>query len=160
MTILKKLRDDVCGSMLIETAFVLPTLVMMSVAGIEVSSIIVRQHELQSAVSRSAEILMADPPGSSEEITAKAGEIETYLKTATGLGTRDTDGQATYIKVAKRYRCGNSSSYQTDKSGCTSGANVSTFIVIAIADEYTPIWAKLGWAEPMDYRILRTVQVS
>ena len=61
-TFLRQLRDDSAGSALIETAFVAPFLILMSLGGVEVANMVKRQHELQNAASKAAEIMMAAHP--------------------------------------------------------------------------------------------------
>ena len=58
----RTLLRDARGSMAIETAIVAPVLAMLSVGGFEVSAMVARQTELQSAASEAEGIALAASP--------------------------------------------------------------------------------------------------
>ena len=65
--LLRTLFRDTRGSMAIETAFIVPVLAVMSIGGFEVSGMVSRQSELQSAVAEAAQIAIASTPDEQSE---------------------------------------------------------------------------------------------
>ena len=157
---LNRLRRDTRGSMLIETAFVAPMLITMSLAGVEVSSIIARQHELQSAASNAAEIIVAAEPKTSTERTEIIAAVGTYLEKQTKLKKVAAFDGPNQIRVYRLWRCGNTDGYKTEKSGCITGTNVSAFLVIEMKENYTPVWTKFHLGRDMKFHVKRTVQIG
>lgn len=145
---LGQLRRDSRGAMVIETAIVAPVLVLMSVGAFQVSSLVARQSELDSAAAEGAAIAIASPPNTS----AKRTTLKQVIMASTGLATAN-------VTVTEAYRCNSSTAYVTAASICTSGV-VSNFVKIAITDTYTPAWVEFGIASPVSYRVTRYVQYS
>ena len=54
-----RIRRNEDGSMAIETAFVAPILLVLALGGFEVSSMVARQTELQSAAAEAAAVVRA-----------------------------------------------------------------------------------------------------
>lgn len=147
--LLQRLGMGEGGSMTIETAIVAPVLVMMSIGGFEISSMIARQHELQSAASEAAAIALVAAPHTAEEMTA----LKNVLKTSVSL---EDDG----ITLIKVYRCGNASRLEDDRGVCAGGETISAFVRIRLTESHTPVWAHLGLGDAIVYDIRRTVQLS
>ena len=146
---LAELARDRRGSMAIETAIVAPVLALMAVGAFQVSAMVARQSELQSAAAEAEAIALAAVP----ETQAQVDTIRNVIKASAGL----TDDQVTITRV---YRCTNNTVYVTSAASCASGAEVSSFLRIAMTDKYVPQWTRLGIGRPITYRVTRTVQVS
>lgn len=138
------------GVVAIETALVAPILVMMALGGYEVSSIVVRQSELQSAAAEAMNIVQANPPSDAAART----EIRDVLKASTGI----TDNNK--VKVDEIYRCATDASFVTSQASCSASQAVSTYIRITLLDAYTPSWTHFGVGSDVDYDVVRTVQIS
>ncbi|GGD51841.1 pilus assembly protein [Erythrobacter arachoides] len=148
LAMLPRLGRDERGSMAIETAFVAPILLVLALGGFEVSSMVARQTDLQSAAAEAASVVRAVAP----ETAAERETIRGILKASTGL----TDEQVTITPI---YRCGTSDTY-ADAAG-TCGSDVEyKFIRVDLSDTYEPIWTSFGVSEGFDYNISRTVQVG
>jgi Flp pilus assembly protein TadG len=141
-------RDD--GVAAIETALVAPILLCMALGGYEVSSMVVRQSELQSAAAEAMNIVQASPPSDAAARTA----IRNVLKASTGI-TDNND--ATVVEI---YRCATDTAFVTDKDDCDTGEAVSTYIQVTLKDTYSPSWTQFGVGHDIDYDVVRTVQIS
>lgn len=60
---LLRIVDDRSGSFAIETAFVAPALILMTLGIFEIGTIIARQHELQSVANESEIIILTTNQG-------------------------------------------------------------------------------------------------
>ena len=134
--------------MTIEVAIVAPVLLLLSLGGFDASSMVARQTELQSAAAEAAAIVQAAPP------TDEAGRntVRDVLKVSTGLA----DGQVSVVEI---YRCGTNTAYETTNN-CSTGQHVSKFIQATLTDTYSPVWTNFGIGEPVNYNVIRTVQIS
>lgn len=164
---LARFRDDCRGSTLIETAFVLPVLVFMSLGGVEVANMVKRQHELQNTASKAAEIVMASYPKDDAEIGALMWDLKNMIKDDTGLDTHiiqlDSDADLTKDNVAyvlRRYRCGNSKSFKKTDGGCTDSTKAESFLVFRMRQKYSPVWKDFGLGRDMQYDIEKSVQIG
>lgn len=146
--LLPRLRRDERGSLLIETAIVVPAIALLAIGSFEVSAMVARQNELQSAVDEAAAIALASSP----DTTAEMATIEGILEASTGL-------TGTSVTVTRAFRCGTSNSYTTWISYCDEDQR-STFLRIYITDTYTPEWTQFGIGSAMTYRVQRMVQIS
>jgi len=159
---LRRLRRDRQGSVVIETAFVAPLLVLMAVGSFEVSSMVARQNELQSGVAEAAAVALAANMGAETTTT----QLKSMLKESLDL----TDQQVTVTRlfrcdnntalVANRDTCGGGNSGGADDNGGGNDVVVSSYIRIRLQDTYTPVWSKIGIARPVTYTVRRTVQLS
>ncbi len=143
-----RIRRNEDGSMAIETAFVAPILLVLALGGFEVSSMVARQTELQTAAAEAAAVVRAVIP----ETAAERTTVRDILVTSTGL----TDEQVTISEV---YRCGTASAYVTVPDTCGGGTEYK-FIKVDLTDTYSPIWTKFGVTSGFDYNISRTVQIG
>ena len=146
---LRRLADDRHGSMAIETAIVAPVLALMSVGAFQVSAMVARQSELQSAVAEAEAIVLAVPPTTQAQIDT----VKSVIMASTGLPTSK-------VTVSKVYRCDSIETYAVSAAECGATAEVSTFLRIYMTDTYTPQWTELGVGEPLVYRVTRTIQLS
>jgi Flp pilus assembly protein TadG len=146
---IRTLLGDARGSMAIETAIVAPVLAMLSVGGFEVSAIVARQTELQSASSEAESIALAAAP----DDAAKRATLKNVIMASTGLSTSQ-------VAVTNTYRCGAATILVASASSCTSGQVVSTYVQIQLTDSYTPTWASWGLGGTMNYNITRRVMIG
>ena len=142
------LRDQ-RGTMAIETALIAPLLATMALGVFEVSRIVSREQQLQSAANEASEIILAAAGGTGID----SGDLAEILKTSLNLG----DDQLT---IAPRYRCGTSSSLSSTVPGCANGQQLYTYARISVTDTYSPMWTHFGVGSPIDYNIVRMVQIS
>ncbi|MEO6154040.1 MAG: TadE/TadG family type IV pilus assembly protein [Croceibacterium sp.] len=147
MSRLRALIADCTAIMTVETAIVAPVLVAMALGTYDVSSIVSRQSELQSAAAEAAAIVQANPP-----ITqAQRDVIRNVLSASTGIPTAR-------VTVTPIYRC-DTDPYVTTNT-CTASQQTSVFIQLRLIDTYSPFWTSIGAGSPMNYNVLRMVQIS
>lgn len=165
--LLRQLRDDSAGSALIETAFVAPFLILMSLGGVEVANMVKRQHELQNAASKAAEIMMAAHPENEAALTTVMQQLAAAIEDDTGLKTTaiganvepdETKNDVGYVMT--RYRCGNAKNFKKADTGCTDSPNAERFVVFLLRDKYTPVWNEFGLGEALQYRVEKSVQIG
>lgn len=140
------LLQDQQGAMAIETAIIAPVLVLMSLGSYQVSSLVSRQSELESAAGEGAAIALASSP----DTAAKRTTVKQVLMASTGLPTGN-------VTVTEVYRCNSSTVYITDSTTCTTGV-ISTFTKIYLTDTYTPAWTNFGVGSAISYRVTRYAQ--
>ncbi len=145
-TIRRLIRDE-RGTMVIETAIVTPVLVLLSLGAYQVSMMVSKQSELDSAAAEGAAIALASPPVDS----AKRTTLHDILVASTGLPSGN-------VTVTAAYRCNAAASYVT--SACSSGQVQATYVKIYMTTTYTPSWTHWGIGTPVTYRVTRYVQYS
>lgn len=147
-----RLRDE-RGSMAIETALIAPLLALMALGVFEASSIVSREQQLQSAANEASEIILAAAAGTG------IGNVDLELIIETSL-----DLDSTALTITDRYRCGTgttlSSTLPSPSTGCAASEQIYSYVQLTLTDTYTPMWTKFGIASPVQYNIVRTVQVS
>ena len=141
-------RDE-RGSVVIESAFVIPMLVLMALGGFEASRIVSRENELQIAIAEAAAIVLAAIPEDQADLDA----VELIIESSTGL-------PAGKVRLQKRYRCNADATLTLDITTCPTGAVISEFIHLNVWDSYTPLWTKFGIGKTVDYDIRRRIQIS
>ena len=150
--LIAKLRDE-RGTMAIETALIAPLLALMALGVFEVSSIVSREQQLQSAANEASEIILAAAGGSG----INSGDLEAIIVTSLGLSPSEVD-------IDDRYRCGTAGTLTTSmpspETGCAASQQIYSYVQLTVQDTYTPMWTKFGVAAPINYTIIRTVQVS
>ncbi len=144
--IFRNLRRDRDGAMVIETALVAPVLVLMSLGAYQVSGVIARQSELQSAASEGAAIALASAPDTS----AKRTVLKNVMVASTGLS-------ASQVTVTQAYRCDTDTAYVVSLHSCHDGDFASHFVRIHLSDTYTPTWTRFGIGSPINYNVTRYV---
>lgn len=139
------LRDS-RGTMVIETAIVAPVLVLMSLGTFEVSTIVSRQHELQSGAAEGEIIALAAAQGA----TTNAAQIRAIIADSLDLPEEK-------VVVQRLYRCDASASRVSAKENCGANAVVTSYVQIRITDTYTPVWTQFGVGGPVNFRVERMV---
>lgn len=144
---------DERGTMAVETALTAPILALMALGVFEVSSIVSREQQLQSAANEASEIILAAAGGSG----ISSDDLETIIETSLALD----DAQLT---LADRYRCGTattlSATVPTPGTGCPASEPIYTYIRMTMTDTYTPMWTDFGVPYAVNYNVVRTVQTS
>ena len=148
-TLLRRLRANAGGSVVIETAIVAPVLVLLSLGTFDVSRMVARQHELQTGAIDLEGIVLAVAKGT--------GTNETTIRAALSSSLNLPLSKVTVVKV---YRCGSSASTVTAISSCSDPTDTSIYVKVTLSDSYTPIWNKFGVGSQLNYNLVRTVQVS
>jgi Flp pilus assembly protein TadG len=141
----KSLKRDQQGAMVIETAIVAPVLILMSLGAFQVSQLVARQLELESAATEAASIALAAPP----EDSVKRQTLINVIKASTNL-------QTSQVTVTEAFRCGSETAYITDSATCTSGV-LSKYVKIRLTDTYAPVWVNFGLGSDVDYNVVRYV---
>lgn len=145
--LLKRLVRDDRGTMVIETAIVTPVLVLLSLGAYQVSAMVAKQSELDSAAAEGAAIALASTPDTS----AKLATIHDIMVASTGLPSGN-------VVVTAAYRCNGGSTYVT--TACSSGQVQANYVKIYMTTTYTPNWTHWGIGSPITYRVTRYVQYS
>lgn len=146
---LLSLPGDTRGNMIIESAFVVPILLVLSLGGYEVSNVAARHSELRAAASEAAALVLSTEPQAGDDFST----IEDIVEASTGLDDAD-------VILAERYRCGTNASLTANPSDCGSSDVVSTFIVLTMNETYTPIWKDFGIGSDVVLNTQRRVQIG
>ncbi|MBK6801130.1 TadE/TadG family type IV pilus assembly protein [Novosphingobium sp.] len=144
--LLTRLRDDQAGTMLIETAMVTPVLVLMALGAFQVSVMIARQTELQSAAAEGAAIALASLP----DTAAKRTTLAQVIRTSTGLASDK-------VTVDLVFRCGNETTIRTNNDNPCGSQATTSYARIRLTDTYTPAWTRFGVGYPLTFRVNRLV---
>jgi Flp pilus assembly protein TadG len=145
----QRLTGDRSGSFAIETAFVLPILILMTIGIFEVGMMIARQHELQTAANESEIIILATNQGAETNIA----EIRNILRRSLSL-TGDE------VRLTQRYRCNANTTLVATPSQCPTDQPMSSYILLDVTDTYEPVWTYMGIGRPINFSVQRRVQVS
>ena len=132
--------------MAIETAIVAPVLLLMSLGAFQISAVVARQNELQSAAAEAEAIALAAP-------LVENTTIKSIIMASAGLSPDQ-------VTVNTVYRCSNDEDFTTHPESCASAAETSTFLKIYMTDTYAPRWVQFGLGETLTYHVTRTVQLS
>ncbi len=147
--LLGRLRRESDGAMVIETALVAPVLVLLSLGAFQISGVIARQTELQSAASEAAAIALASPPDTS----TKRATLEQVIEASSGLPTNK-------VTVAEAFRCGEATTYVTSSSSCNGSPYVGVYVRIDLTDTYTPAWTQFGLGSAINFNVTRYVMIK
>jgi Flp pilus assembly protein TadG len=143
-----RLLRDAGGTMAIETALIAPLLATMALGVFEVSRIVSREQQLQSAANEASEIILAAAGGAGITNT----DLEVILETSLGLS-------ADKLTIAPRYRCA-TGTISTTAPTCATGEQLYTYAHLTVTDTYNPMWTNFGVGSQINYSIQRTVQIS
>lgn len=147
------LARDRRGAMAVETALIAPVLMTLCLFGYDISAVVARQSELQTAAEQAVEIAQAVNPTTSEQYA----QIERVVSTSTGLEVPGTTTQS--LKVYPLYRCGTVETLTTTPGTCDTKL-LSTYLKIEMRDVYVPQWRQLGMGSDFNFKVDRTVQLS
>ena len=144
MRMLRSFFRDSAGSMAVETALVVPVLALMSVGTFEVSAMVSRQSELQSAAAEASAIALAAMP----EDQAERDTVEEVIEASSNLA-------ANKVSVTPRYRCNAATAYVATE--CASGEVQTNYLEIYLTDTYSPVWTEFGLGGDLTYNVTRYV---
>lgn len=148
MSIRSRLCDiwrDSGGAVAVEAALIGPVLVLLGIASFQVSQMIARQAELQSAAAEAAAIALAAEPDTQDE----RDTVAEIISESTGLDEEQ-------VTLTAMFRCGNTEALATSTDDCGT-AKVSRYIKIDLTQSYQPIWAEYGVGDPISFNITRYV---
>lgn len=149
---LASLGRDRRGSIVVETALVAPVLILLGLGTFDVSEMVSRQNDLQSAAAEAEAIVQASAPTDS----AARDKVQEILKAS--IDPNSTNPHDTEA-VTQLWRCG-SGDYQTVQPACATGSKLSSYIKIDLTNSYTPTWTQFGVGSTMNYHVVRMVQIS
>jgi Flp pilus assembly protein TadG len=152
MNSLTRLRRDACGTITIETAIVAPALILMGLGSFDVSQMVSRQSDLQSAAAVAEAIVQASPPTDS----AARDKVRDILKTSIDPDNTNPNDTETVTEI---YRCGGGN-YVAAVPTCATGDKMSTYVKLTLTNRYTPSWTSFGVGQPIAYNVVRMVQIS
>lgn len=147
-----QLRDQTRGTVVIETAIIAPVLLLLALGSFDAGRMVARQNELQSAAAEGEAIVQASVPTDS---TAR-DQVRDVLKAS--IDPDNTDANAD-VSVVEIFRCSTDADFVTINN-CADPDTVSTFIKITLTDIYTPQWTSFGIGGPLNYNVVRMVQIS
>jgi Flp pilus assembly protein TadG len=143
-----RLKRDTRGSMVIETAIIVPVLALVSLGTFDVSRMFSRQNELQQAVAEAAQIALASKPDNS----TKRDAIKAIIRTSTGLGAHQ-------VTITNEYRCGSTATVSSTNN-CGTSDVVTTYLKIVVTDSFAPVWSDFGVGSGYSFNITRKVIVA
>lgn len=146
---LRAFLRDARGTMAIETALVAPLLGAMALGAFDVSRMVAREQHLQSAANEASEIILAAANGTG----ISSADLETVLEESLNLG----EGQVT---LAQEFRCGTGAVVAAPQPTCATGQQLYAYVKVTVTDTFTPMWTNFGMGEPVDFNIVRTVQIK
>ena len=152
MMSLSNLRRDARGTITIETAIIAPVLVLLGLGSFDVSQMVSRQSDLQSAAAEAEAIVQASSPTDS----AARDKVHDILKTSIDPNDTNPNDVETVTEI---YRCG-SGDYVSVQPTCPTGSKMSTYVKLDLSDIYTPQWTSFGVGEPINYQVVRMVQIG
>ena len=148
----RKFLRDARGTITIETAIVAPVLVLMGLGSFDVSQMVSKQSDLQSVAAEAEAIVQASPPTDS----AGRDKVRDVLKTSIDPDNTNPHDTETVTEI---YRCG-SGDYSITLPTCATGSKLSKYIKLVLTNTYTPGWTSFGVGHPINYNVVRMVQIS
>lgn len=146
---LAQFLKDTSGATMVETALALPTVLVLALGGYQISSIVARHSELETAAAEAQQIVLATKPKTTGELST----IRSVLQTSTGLNTSG-------VAVDFRYRCGTDATVVTDTGTCSNTTQESVYVRVQLTDTYVPTWTQFGLGSNVNYSVVRMAQVS
>lgn len=137
------------GAVVIEVAVLAPVLVLLGLGTVEVSTLVSRQSELQSALAEAAAITLASTP-----------DTDAKIETIKAIISASANVNAANIAITTTYRCGTDTTYVTLPGYCTVTGEISKYLQITVNETYTPYWTKFGVSKPVQLSLTRTIQIS
>lgn len=146
---LKTFLRDSEGAMVIETAFVLPILILLGLGGFEVSQMVARNTEMQTALAEATAVTLAVTPDTQADIDT----IEDIVENSTGLADNR-------VSFTKKFRCGEDTALVTDETTCSTSTLVSEFLEINVTETYSPVWTEFGIGGDVEMGKTQMVQIG
>lgn len=147
--LLQRISRDSTGSMTIEMAAVTPVLVLMAIGTFEISTMVSRQQELQSAASEGETIALA---AAASEVATPVAKVEQIIETSMDLN-------ANQVTVTPQFRCNDDAALVTNETDCAEDDVVTSYLKLELSDDYTPVWTQFGIGGSFTYDVERMVQL-
>lgn len=147
--LIQRIARDRSGSFAIETAFVAPLLILLTLGIVEIGTMVARQHELQSAANETEIIILATNQGA-----------ETDVDTIKAIVRESVNLTADEVSLTQRYRCGTDAVLVATADTCNEDQVLSSYVIVDITEDYEPRWNYLGIGNPITFSVERRVQVS
>lgn len=145
-----RLTGDERGAMAVETALVAPVLILLALGTYDVSNLVSRQQDLQSAASEATQVVLAAANGSGVNST----ELETILEASLSL---DED----QLEIKQRFRCDAAADLIEASETCDPTKPIYQYVRLDLKNySYTPLWTNFGVGDTVNYNVVRTVQVG
>jgi len=137
------------GTMAIETAIVAPVMILLAFGSFQVSSMVARHTELQTAAEDAAAIALAAPPESQTDLA----RIKNIILASTNL-------EADEVSLSFAYRCDDAEATVTTQDECNEEAPIWSYMQVSLDTHYVPIWTQLGVGAPVNLKVQRSVAIS
>ena len=137
------------GAMAVETAIVAPVLALMGLGTFDVSRLVTKQQDLQSAANEATQIILAAADGSG----VSSDTLHDILVSSLDL-------QDDQLTITQLFRCDAAATTTTDASTCDSSKPIYQYVKLELTDSYTPVWTNFGVGHTINYDVQRTVQIS
>jgi hypothetical protein len=121
----------------------------MALGTFEVSNMVSREQELQGAANEATEIILAAAGGSG----VSSSDLEDIIETTLGLADSN-------VTLAPLFRCDAATTTTTDSTSCNPAKPIYEYVRLTVTDTYNPTWTQFGVGSPVNYNIVRTVQIS
>lgn len=135
--------------MAVETAIVVPVLALMGLGTFDVSRLVSKQQDLQSAANEATQIILAAANGSG----INSDDLHDILVSSLDL-------QDDQLTISQLFRCDDAATTTTDATSCNTSKPIYEYVKLEITDSYTPVWTNFGVGQTIDYDVQRTVQIS
>ena len=136
--LLRSLRRDNSGAVLIEFAFVSPILALMAVGAIDMSNAFGKKLQLEQAAQRSIEKVMQTTGELTVEQTIAAEAVCQYNGTNENGTCKTAPITTANVTVTHRLECNGTVTTDPD---CASGQTESRWIQVVVRDNYQPMFA-------------------
>lgn len=134
--ILARLRSDIAGAMIVETAVIAPVLILLSLGAYQVSNAVARESELQNAMNVAQGVALASAP----DDDGKRLVLKQIIAASASVPIED-------IEVTAAYRCNSTTTYVETETACSVGDKVSSYVKINITDSFEPVWTEFGFGK-------------
>ena len=136
--LLKSLRRDTSGAVVIEFAFVAPVLALMTVGAVDMSNAFGKKLMLEQAAQRSIEKVMQTTGELTVEDTIAAEAVCQYNGTNENGTCKTAPITTANVTVIHRLEC---NGVLTTNPDCADGETESRWIRVEVRDNYTPMFA-------------------
>jgi Flp pilus assembly protein TadG len=148
-SLIMRFAHDACGAMAVETALVAPALALMALGTFDVTNMVSKQEDLQSAAGEATEIILAAAGGSGVSST----DLHDIIVSSLNL-------QDNQVTITQLFRCDASTTTTTDASTCDTSKPIYQYVKLQLTDSYTPAWTNFGVGHTINYDVERTVQTA
>lgn len=142
------------GTAIIETAFILPLLLLLSIGAFDITRYVTRQQELQDAAAQVFNISMASNPSTVDGSPGvELSKLKQILMDTTGL-------PAYQVWVLEVTRCEGDTNVYAANFACPTGQEKSNMLWVFMIDQVEPVYAKISGLEPRIMVVSRWAQIG